>query len=437
MRKTGIGAEGTEKTMRIGLVLEQFDPRCGGAEQWTVQLAGELLARGHEVHVVARRFGPQAAAMPIVAHRLDGIGLALGFAAAAEARLKALALDVVHDMGAGWSCDVFQSHRGSWTAMRLCKQALAPRWLRPLKSQIDPLLPHCRRARALARRQYVDDGRIFVALSRRVADDCVRFHGVRPEQIRLIYNGVDTDRFSPDRAAEHRREVRRRLGLDDRTALLLIVAHNFRLKGVDVLLRAMERLKGGSARVHLAVVGGKQPGNYLRAARRLGVAEAVSFAGSVDDTAPYYAAADAYVHPTFYDSCSLVVLEALAAGVPVVTTQSNGAAELLRDGVEGYVLAEAADVAGLCGRIRTLLEPDRRRRMGEAARRLAMQHTFQRNADEILAVYRESVRRRNPAAATPEPGQRLADTLQPADASPRPTPPGNQPQGVFVSQSVR
>ena len=381
--------------MKVALVIEQFDSRRGGAEQWTVQFAARLLARRHEVHVLAKRFGEQVRTMPIVAHRLPRTTTRPGFAEAAQAQLLAIAPDVIHDMGAGWFCDVFQPHGGSFAALSRRKLRMVAPWMRPLKSRVDRLLSRHRQFRALFERQYVDDGRLMVALSRTVAADFQQFHDVPEQRIRLIYNGVDTERFSPERRRQYREQLRHQLGLNADVVLILIVTHNFRLKGVPLLLRALRGLKRSDAPVLLLVVGGKRIGGWMRAAGRLGVGRAVTFAGSVDDTVPYYAAADIYAHPTFYDSCSLVVLEALAGGLPVVTTRYNGAAELMTDRREGYVMDDPADLSELTSRLESLLDGDVRRRMGEAGRRLALKHTLEHNVAQMLAVYEESLQERS------------------------------------------
>jgi UDP-glucose:(heptosyl)LPS alpha-1,3-glucosyltransferase len=383
--------------------LEQFDPRRGGLEQWTVRFAGQMAARGHEVHVVARRLGEQARTMPIVAHPLPEVGPRLAFAEAAQAKLLSLAPDVIHDMGFGWYCDVFHPHGGSWASVTERKLLLRPPWIRPLKRTVDRLLPRQREYQTLTWRQYADNGQILVAMSRSVADDFRRFHGVPAERIRIVYNGVDTDRFSPQHRPRYRQSNRRQLGVSDETVLALTVAHNFRLKGVPTLLRAMSRLAAERRPVHLVVVGGKRLRPWRRAARRLGVESVVSFAGAQDETLPYYAAADVYVHPTFYDTCSLAVLEAAACGLPIVTTRLNGASELLSHGVEGLLTSEASDPDELAEQMRLMSDGSLRQRMGKAARQTALQHTFQRNVEEILAVYEEIVagRRRSPTPAVP------------------------------------
>jgi UDP-glucose:(heptosyl)LPS alpha-1,3-glucosyltransferase len=167
------------------------------------------------------------------------------------------------------------------------------------------------------------------------------------------------------------------------------VAHNFRLKGVPTLLRAMSRLAELRLPVHLLVVGGRHLRPWRRAAARLGVDRIVSFVGLKDDTAPYYAAADVYVHPTHYDPCSLVVLEAAASGLPVITTRINGVSELLHDGVDSLLIHDRCDADELAGRTRSLFDDPLRRAMGAAARQTALQHTLGRNVEQILDVYRE------------------------------------------------
>ncbi len=375
--------------MKIGLVLERFDPGRGGLEQWCWQFATGMIARGHEIHAIAGYFSEAVLRQPIIVHQLRPTRSRLDFGLAAEEAARGLNLDLVHDTGAGWYCDVFQSHNGSRTAAIEQSVQLLPRYMRPAKRAAVRFLPRYREFAALARRQYVDDGRIFLALSYRVADDFRRLHGVRPERIRIVPNGVDTDRFSPEHREEHRRAVRRRLGVDESTLLLLIVAHNFRLKGVPTLIKAISRLNAAKRSVHLAVVGGKHLRSYRRKARSLGVGSRVTFTGPMGSAVPFYAAADVYVQPTFYDPCSLVVLEAMASGLPVITSRQNGVSELYADGVEGGTIDDPSSVNELLERLEPMFDQSVRLQMGQAARQTAMEHTVERNFAEIEAVYDE------------------------------------------------
>ena len=384
--------------MKIGLVIEHFKPERGGAEQWTYQHTEELLALGHEVHIVAGCFSDSTAAMPIVRHPLPKTRSRLAFGAAAETKLRTLSLDVIHDMGSGWHCDIFESHDGSRRAQWEQKLRLLPDWFRPLKRRLMPVLPRYREFNRLLARQFADPSRIVLALSRMVADDFIHYHGVRPEQIRLIYNGVDTERFSPDHRAKYRQPLRRELGVGDDEVLLLFVGHDFQRKGLATAIRATGRLASAGDPVRLVVVGGRRSQRHMHMARRCGAAHAVTFLGSIGDPVPYYAAADAYVLPTFYDPCSLGVLEAAASGLPSVTTRFNGAGEMLTDGLNGYLMDNPADDEELAHCLQPLMYRRARTAMGDAARRLALQHTIQQNCRQIVDVYREIAQQQRRAA---------------------------------------
>ncbi len=382
--------------MRIGLVTKSLDPRRGGAEAWTYQHAVNLLERGYEVHIVARDIPAETAKLPVVIHRLQRIRTPLGLANAAEAKLRTLNLDLIHDMGLGWYCDVFQPHGGCWTAITRQKLLLVPPWIRPIKRQVDPWLPRYRQLSMLARRQAAAENQILLALSQKVADEFQQFHHVPSSRIRVVYNGVDVERFSPPRRAEFRLSMRQSLGIDDHTVLALAVAHNFQLKGVPTLLRALEILAPKRLPLHAVVVGGKwfRSWRLWAKARRL----PVTFVGPQPDTVPYYAAADMLVHPSFYDSCSLVLLEAAASGLPLLVSRENGAAELLTNGVEGLLVGRFGrrQVPGrsdgiLVGRLLA-------QKMGAAARNLAVQHTQKRNCEEIISIYGQSAQSRRRAA---------------------------------------
>ncbi len=381
--------------MRIGLVLEQFDPGRGGREQWTWSFTQRLLELGHEVHVVARAFSSKALRLPIACHSIQCDPSPIVFAGAVRAVLEPLALDIVHDMGMGWYCNVFHPHGGSMASSAERKLLFLPAWLRGLKRMANRMLPRHRTFQTLMQRQYADHGQIVLALSRASAADFQRFHGVAQERIRIVYNGVDTERFSPRQCRLQRQPTRRRLGLADDTLMALIVAHNFRLKGVATLLGAMRRWQTAGRAVRLVIVGGKHIDSWQRYVARLGLSEQVVFVGRVDDPLPYYAAADCYVHPTYYDPCSLVVLEAAACGLPLITSRYNGASEMFRDGEDVLMIDDPADDAAMAGAMRVLLDDSLRRRLGEAARATILKHSFQRNVDQILGIYQEILDRRN------------------------------------------
>ncbi|MEO7402706.1 MAG: glycosyltransferase family 4 protein, partial [Burkholderiales bacterium] len=283
--------------MKVGIVIDDLDRRRGGMSEWCWQFVSGASRRGCDLHVIAQGFGVDPLPLRVARHRIDRTKSRVDFSSAAERVLRTLHLDVVHDMGIGTSFDIFHPHGGSFSAWMGRRLDYYPRWLRALKGPIDALLP---RHRDFARhwRQQCDTARradsTVIALSNLVADDFAHAGGIRPDQITIIPNGVDGKRFSPAHRADHRAVIRQQLGVNDGTLLLLIAAHNFRLKGVPEVLRVTSRLAANGRPVHVAIAGGRRLEHWRLAARRLGLANRASFVGTVADMVPYYAAADVY-----------------------------------------------------------------------------------------------------------------------------------------------
>jgi UDP-glucose:(heptosyl)LPS alpha-1,3-glucosyltransferase len=381
--------------MQVGLVIEEFDPHRGGAEQWTFNHAGQLLALGHAVHVITGRVGEAARESGCEFHLFEPGPSRAARAEAAEKILRTLSLEVVHDIGLGWFCDILQSEDGSRLAQWDKMLQTLPALCRPVKQALIRTLPRYREFRRQLARQYGDPQRIFIAVSQMCARDFQAYHGVAPTQIRLVYHGIDTARFAPHQRLWHRRATRQQLGVRDDEVAFLFVGHDARRKGLSTAVRAVRRLAVRGLPVRLLVVGGRRRAAPHHSARP--TRETIVWAGRVTDPVPWYAAADAFVLPTFYDPCSLSVGEAAASGLPVVTTRCNGASELLTPGHNGYILEDPADDRTLAGHLEQLLDTRVRQRMGAEARRMALRYPLDRNCAELLAIYQEVAQRKNPA----------------------------------------
>jgi UDP-glucose:(heptosyl)LPS alpha-1,3-glucosyltransferase len=207
------------------------------------------------------------------------------------------------------------------------------------------LSPFHRMMLLMERRLFTYPGLLrVIANSRQVRDEVIRHYGVDPGHIRVIVNGLDRERFHPLEAGA-RGEWGRRLGAPEDREIVLFVGSGFARKGLSYLLQAFGTLKDEGC--HLWVVGKGREAPYRRLAAQLGVEARVRFWGPVPETAPFYQAATVLALPTLYDPCSNVVLEALACGTPVITTEANGAAEFITPGENGVVLREPDEVTGL------------------------------------------------------------------------------------------
>lgn len=379
--------------MRIAIVLDRFDPARGGLEHWAWQWATWLLDHGHEVAVVASEACPDAQRDGLELHTLGFAGSRYAFAERVASYLESLQVDLVHDLGVGWRCDLLQPQFGTRLAddrqnLRSLSmdRRLAARFSWNRRHRLADI-------RRLERRQYALGAAHVVAVSAMTRDDLVREHGLAHDRLTIIHNGVDPARFAPATPAV--REAARRRSGSGNALVLLFAGHNFRLKGLDTVLGAVARLRRPDVRL---IVTGRGPiGRYARVADRLGITSLVEFAGFVPDLRDAFAAADAFVQPTFYDPCSLTVLEAAASGLPVLTSRFNGAAELFRDGQSARIVNDPGDAAETAAAIAAWLDPDVRARMAESAQAVAATATHERCFNRLFDLCSRTLRSRQAA----------------------------------------
>jgi UDP-glucose:(heptosyl)LPS alpha-1,3-glucosyltransferase len=227
------------------------------------------------------------------------------------------------------------------------------------------------------RRLFTDPGlRRVIANSRQVQEEVIRHYGVDPARLRVIYNGLDRQRFHPLEAGA-RADLRRRLGAPEDGDVVLFVGSGFERKGLAYLFQAFGSLRDKAS--HLWVVGKGREAPSRRLAERLRVADRVKFWGPAPETARFYQAATVLALPTIYDPCSNVVLEALACGTPTITSGSNGAAEFLTPGANGAIISQPDDIAGLAEALATFLtrgrDPEVRRTAAQAVASLSWEST--------------------------------------------------------------
>jgi UDP-glucose:(heptosyl)LPS alpha-1,3-glucosyltransferase len=291
----------------------------------------------------------------------------------------------LHDNGTGWSAHVFHPQTGS--RLLSLERMMSARPLRErLRWRFNPRMMRLRRAMALVEARAMARAGRVIAVSQALQRLFIERHGVAADGIAVIPNGVDTARFAPARLAPRRDAQRARLGLRGDELLLISVAHNLWLKGVDVSLRALALARQRGARARLVVAGGEADAEWHALAARLGVADTVVFAGDVGAMEDLYAAADVMLHPTRWDACSLATIEAMAAGLPVVNSAANGASDLIVDGANGFVLPSAEDAARLADLILALHDPALRRRIGDAACTAAQRADLAANCRAVEAA---------------------------------------------------
>jgi UDP-glucose:(heptosyl)LPS alpha-1,3-glucosyltransferase len=362
--------------VRVALVIERFEPHGGGVEAVAWNVAGALAARGADVHVVARSGEPHPAVT------LHGVRVptfwqplrVLAFSRAAARAAAAAAVDVVHSFSRTRHQDVFRAGGGSHADY-------LERSHGPVAARLRRLSPRHAVLLAVERAVFRDPRQIVQCNSAMVRDELARRHRIPAERLVVIPNGVDLARFHPRLRGQARAAVRAEATTGD-GPVWLFAGSGFRRKGLDVALRALA-LSGDAGT--LWVAGRDDPAPWRRRAAELGVAERTRFLGPRRDLERVYAAADALILPTRYDAFANVCLEALAAGLPVVTSGANGAAATVADA--GFVVDDPEDAAGFAKALARLAEPAARAELAARARPNAERHGWDACADALLRLY--------------------------------------------------
>jgi UDP-glucose:(heptosyl)LPS alpha-1,3-glucosyltransferase len=236
-----------------------------------------------------------------------------------------------------------------------------------------------------------DEGPQVVAISDYMRREILESHGVDSHRIHLIHNGVDLAEFSPERRMELREEWRHHWDIPENAFCILSVGHNFRRKGVWEAMGHVKHLTDAGEDVCLLVAGrGTGKGQRKRAvslARNHGIADRVRLAGIVHPSIRAFAASDVLLFPSWHDAFGFVILEAMACGIPVITTPFAGGSEVMEDGVSGFVV-NPRDPEEARARLRELGEPDRRAAVGAEARAAAEGHGEESNFRRVEEVFR-------------------------------------------------
>jgi UDP-glucose:(heptosyl)LPS alpha-1,3-glucosyltransferase len=390
--------------VKIAFCYEDVLPARGGCQMYIADLARRLAAEGHEVHLFACGWDESALPEGMHYHRLS---VPRGprflrpwlFGAACRRALRDFPELVSIGFDKTWGQDILYPLGGLHAASAAHNvgkhRRPAVRALARLVKSAD-LAHHA--FGLLERRQYLGADRpVIVVNSGMVRRHFGEHYGIPADAIRVVHNAIDPARFVEDDRPARRQAFRRQWGLGPEETVAAFIAMNYRLKGLEPLLHAV-RLVPADRPFRLLVAGGPRTARWEALARRLGVADRVNFVGYCADTRNCYFAADFLVHPTFYDPCSLVVLEALACGLPVITSRYNGAAELFREPEEGYVVEDPHDHARLAWAVGQLFDPARRAAAGQAARRRAAHLTFDQHYRQMLEVFAAAGARKRLAA---------------------------------------
>jgi len=382
--------------VKIAFVIEHFKPQYGGQQVYMRDFARFLIERGHEVTFFTQDSNVQDEGMQIELVEISPLAKLMrwtqwsSFLKQVKRFVREGDFDIVMGTGVSAGINVYQPHGGVTKASHQQNRLLTHPVHCFLKGLSNAISPKHIMASLIEREIFTDKKVKYIAISEMVKRDMKKFYHLKDDQIELVYNGVDVNRFQPC-SAEEREEAKRELDLDTQKITFSLVAHNFKLKGLREIIAIVDRLKDKHDNFIVLIAGKGKKKVYEAMIKSRGLEAHFNFLGAVDNPELVYRASDVYLQPTWYDPCSLVVLEAMAAGVPVISTEFNGASEMIRSGVNGYVIPHPDSLDQFEDAMLQLFDSETRKRLGEQARLSVEPLTHEKNFLHMERVFKEFV----------------------------------------------
>jgi len=365
----------------IGFVRRGFSSG-GGAEAYLTRLARGVASAGHRGSLYTGSDWPEAAWSfgPII--QVQGTS-AISFADELEKLPARRECDVLLSLERVWRCDVYRAGDGVHRAWLKRRNEIAG----PLQKLSRLLNRKHSAALRLEESLFAKGGaQRVIANSRMVRDEIVRFYGYPAGRIDVVYNGVPLEMFGGE---QDRAQAREALGLNDREIAVLFAGSGWERKGLRFATAAVE---AQNANLKLLVAGRGEPEKFPGSKAR--------FLGVVADMPSLYQAADIFLLPTVYDPFSNACLEALAAGLPVITTRANGFSEIIEPGRHGTILDDPRNVLAMGETLEFWADPARRAQARIDNRALAAQFDISAKVGETLEVLTRVAQTAASAAST-------------------------------------
>ena len=370
---------------KIAIVVPKYG-LTGGGEQFASEIT-ERLARNEnfEIHVFANKWIARSSRItfhkvPII--RFPRFLRPLSFAWFASRMIDPINFDLVHTHEWIAKCDVFSVHAVPHAG-----------WVREVRKKSFSLFDY---ARSFVEQKAIENGSTtrFLPVSTIALEAFRREYATLPGRWQVLAPGVDVARFCTPNRDACRTEIRGRYGIGASDTLLLFVGMNFEVKGLDIVIAAVAKARSiqPEANIRLLVVGRGDEGKYGKMAQSMGIADAVTFAGTqVDGLERYYRAADIFIMLSKFDTFGMVVLEAMAAGLPVIVSSNVGAKDLVDEGINGFILPVHQEVDSAANYIARLSNTQQRVTMGAAAAQTATMHDWDKLAEDLEQIYRNSL----------------------------------------------
>lgn len=375
---------------KIAVIIPKYG-LVGGGERFAFEVTERLASEGrYEFHVFANRW--QAAYnSPVIFHKVPSVKFprflrAFVFPWFARRMITQGNFNLIHSHERVFDADIISLHgfpHGEW--------------VRDVRKKSPSFFDQ---GVMFVERQMLENGgnSCFLPVSSIAMEAYQRTYKSLPGTWQVMHPGVNLARFSSLDREACRATVRERYGIGASDILLLFVGMNFEVKGLDTAITAVAQARAvrPEVNIRLLVVGKGDERKYAKIARSLGITDAVIFAGTQEEMIEqYYLAADIFIMLSMFDTFGMVVLEAMAAGLPVIISPNVGAKDIVEEGNNGFILPDRRDVAAAVDRIILLLDGERRKMMGKAASQDATMHDWKSLVCKIETLYRDVLQRKS------------------------------------------
>ncbi|KFZ44840.1 hypothetical protein KD27_03275 [Smithella sp. D17] len=365
---------------KIAVVIPKYG-LVGGAEQFASELTGRLADQsGYDFHVLANRW--QAGTPDIKFHKIPIITFpkyltTLSFAYFTRRQINRNNFSLVHSHERIFGADIFTLH------------GIPHRyWVHNIRRKKMSLYDL---TTAWVEKKLVYEGNCqkFIAVSNLTRDIFLQEYNIDPQRVAVIHPGVDLNDYATADKKLIRADIRKEYGFSSEETIILFASMNFEIKGLDAIILSLAKLKAKQHRFKLLVVGKGNIRKYTQMAREANIAEDVVFTGmlSKGNLIRLYLAGDIYVMLSKFDTFGMVVLEAMAAGLPVIISSNVGAKDIVQEGENGFIISDTSDTNYVASKIALLLNETTRNSMVQSAYYTAMQNTWDHVALKYRRIY--------------------------------------------------
>ena len=374
--------------MKIAIIRQKF-VLYGGAEQFADGFIHQLAESGHQVHIFSNRWTPSHHSNIhhhfVATLDFNAFIRTLSFARSVAKKIREQHFDIIQSHEKTWTQDVYRAGDGchiKWLSQR-------SRNLSPFQNLFLSLNPFHQLILKLEKNIFESSQcKKIVAISQMVKNDILENYKCPSENIAVVYNGVDLKRFHPDNKNTYRKLIREKLEIPESATLILFVGSGFERKGLQFLLESTAYLNNEDWR--LLLMGKGKFEKFIRYAPTDKHPQIIAKEPD-PEIEKYYAAADIFILPSIYEPFGNANLEALATGLPVITTRYCGAADIIKNKQNGLVVQDPFNPEEIAENIRSLFDPSTRETMGKNARELAEQFPLERNSREMLEIYKSLI----------------------------------------------